>query len=59
MRRQSSWICLALIYFAVGSADAAEIGADGFVDSDGVKIVTVHTPDVADKYSEQSIPKTQ
>ena len=38
MRRRPSWICLALIYFAVGSAHAAELGTDGFADSDGVKI---------------------
>ena len=38
MRRRPSWISLVLIYFAVGSAHAAELGTAGFVDSDGVKI---------------------
>lgn len=38
MRHRPAWISLVLICFVIGSAHAAELGEDGFADSDGVKI---------------------
>ena len=38
MRHRPAWISLVLICLAVGSAHAAELGEEGFADSDGVKI---------------------
>ena len=38
MRHRPAWLSLVLICFVVGSAHAAELGEDGFADSDGVKI---------------------